>query len=67
MFFVIRPSFEVVREGRISQLRIKTVFEDIIFWQAQNDYHFWTIITILFLIQRRISGRLVKRGLFIEY
>jgi len=37
-----RPSFEVVREGRNPQLGIKTVFEDIIIWQVQNDSGFWT-------------------------
>jgi hypothetical protein len=42
MSSLIRPSFEVVKEMRISQLRIKTVFEDIIIWQTQNDDHSWT-------------------------
>jgi len=50
MFRVLRPSFEVVKEGRILTLSNGS-----------------SIVIILFLIQIRISGRLVKRGLLMEY
>jgi hypothetical protein len=50
MLCLFRPSFEVVKEGRILTL--------------SNG---GGIVTIFFLIQIRISGRLVIRGLLMEY
>jgi hypothetical protein len=47
MLSLFRPSFEVVKEGRISLLEIKTIFEDIIIWQAQKDPDSWTTKTRL--------------------
>jgi hypothetical protein len=47
MLYSVRPSFEVVREGRISKLGIKTIFDDIIIWQAPKDPDFWTTKTRL--------------------
>jgi hypothetical protein len=43
MLSVFRPSFEVVKEGRIFQTGIFPDLYYITFWQAQKDYHFWTV------------------------
>jgi hypothetical protein len=43
MSSLFRAYFEGVKEGRIYQTRIFPDLLYITFWQAQNDYHFWTI------------------------